>query len=48
MIIPLSEIFNLDYKTIQVQILSQYLEEEFGCEPYIQGAVSQFLNDRVK
>jgi hypothetical protein len=28
--------------------LSQQLEEEFGGEPYIEEAVSQFLNDRVK
>lgn len=48
MIKPLSEIFNLYYRTMQVQLLSQQLEEEFGGEPYIEEAVSQFLNDRVK
>lgn len=48
MIKPLSEIFNLDYRTMQVQLLSQQLEEEFGGEPFIEEAVSQFLNDRVK
>ncbi len=48
MIKPLSEIFNLDYRTLQVQLLSQQLEEEFGEQPYIEEAVSQFLNERIK
>jgi transcriptional regulator with XRE-family HTH domain len=48
MIKPLSEIFNLDYRTLQVQLLSQQLEEVFGAEPFIEEAVSQFLNDRNK
>jgi transcriptional regulator with XRE-family HTH domain len=48
MIKPLSEIFNLDYRTMQVQLLSQQLEEEFGEQPFIEEAVSQFLNERVK
>ncbi len=32
----------------QEPFLSHYLEEEFRGEPYIEGAVYQFLNDRVK
>ncbi len=44
----LSELFDLDYKEIQIQLLRQQIEDEFGKQPYIEEAVSQFLNERVK
>ena len=48
MLKPLSDLFKIDYKELQIQFLNQRIKYEFGEEPFIEEAVSQFLNERVK
>jgi transcriptional regulator with XRE-family HTH domain len=48
MIAPLAELFKIDYKSIQIQFINHRILEEFGNEPFIEEAVSQFLNERIK
>ena len=35
----LSELFDLDYKEMQIQLLNQKLNEQFGEEPYFNEAI---------
>lgn len=35
----LSEIFEIDYKKMQIQLLNQKLNEQFGDEPYFNEAI---------
>jgi len=44
----LAEIFQLDYRMLQINYLSSRIKIEFGEQPFIEEAVSQFLNERVK
>ncbi len=46
MLKPISEIFKLDYKDIQIQFLNQKIEDEFGNEPYFVEALSLYLNNK--
>ena len=39
MLKPLSDLFKLDYKEIQIQFLNQKIENEFGEEPFFDEAV---------
>lgn len=48
MLKPLSELFKLNYKELQIQFLNKKIEDEFGGEPYIEEAISKFLNERIK
>ncbi len=48
MLQPLAELFKLNYKEHQIQFLNKKIESEFGAEHYIEEAVSQFLNERIK
>jgi transcriptional regulator with XRE-family HTH domain len=48
MIEPIADLFNLKYKELQIQFLNQKIKSEFGGEPFIEEAVSQFLNERIK
>ena len=41
----LSELFDLDYRTLQIQLLNQKIENEFGDEPYFHEAISK-INQR--
>lgn len=36
----LSELFDLDYKEMQIQLLNQKIENEYGKEPYFHEAIS--------
>ena len=36
----LSELFNLDYKEMQIQLLNQKIENEFGDEPFFLEAIT--------
>ena len=36
----LSELFNLDYKEMQIQLLNQRIENEFGDEPFFLEAIT--------
>ena len=37
----LSELFNLDYKEIQIQLLNQRIDEQFGKEPLFNEAIKK-------
>jgi transcriptional regulator with XRE-family HTH domain len=37
----LSELFDLDYKEMQIQLLNQKIENEYGSEPFFNEAISQ-------
>ena len=39
----LSELFNLDYKEIQIQLLNQRIENEFGDEPFLKETLVYYL-----
>ncbi len=40
MLMPVAELFDLDYKMLQIQFLNQKIENEFGQEPYFFEAVA--------
>jgi transcriptional regulator with XRE-family HTH domain len=44
----LSELFDLDYKEIQIQLLNQKIENEYGDEPYIHEALQLYLTKKDK
>jgi transcriptional regulator with XRE-family HTH domain len=37
----LSELFNLDYKEMQIQLLNQKIDEHFGKEPFFNEAINK-------
>lgn len=39
----LSELFDLDYKEMQIQLLNQRLENEFGDEPFLKETLVYYL-----
>ena len=41
MLIGLSELFDLDYKEIQIQLLNQRIDEHFGNEPFFNEAINK-------
>jgi transcriptional regulator with XRE-family HTH domain len=47
MLKPLTELFNLNYKQIQIQFLNQKIENEFGKEPFFDEAV-EFLHLKIR
>jgi transcriptional regulator with XRE-family HTH domain len=42
MLKALSELFNLNYKELQIQFLNQKIEDAFGDKPFIEEAVKKF------
>jgi len=44
----LSELFDLDYKEMQIQLLNQKIENEFGDEPFINEALQMYLTNKNK
>jgi transcriptional regulator with XRE-family HTH domain len=44
MLKPISELFDLEYKMLQIQFLNQRIEAEYGNEPYFEEAISHFLS----
>ena len=40
MLMPVAELFDLDYKMLQIQFLNHKIENEFGQEPYFFEAVA--------
>jgi len=48
MLKPLSELFNLDYKEIQIQFLNQKIENDYGNEPFINEALQMYLTKKNK
>lgn len=47
MLIGLSELFDLDYKEMQIQLLNQRIENEYGNEPFINEALQMYLTKRT-
>ena len=43
MLKPLAELFNLNYKEIQIQFLNQKIADEFGHEPYFLESLKTFI-----
>lgn len=41
----LSELFDLDYKEIQIQLLNQKIENEFGNEPFFRESLENYLQN---
>lgn len=48
MLSGVAELFSLNYRELQIQFLNQKLKEEFGDEPFIEEAVTKFLNERTR
>ena len=44
----LSELFDLDYKEMQIQLLNQKIENEYGNEPFINEALQMYLTNKNK
>jgi transcriptional regulator with XRE-family HTH domain len=44
----LSELFDLDYKEMQIQLLNQRIASEYGDEPYINEALQLYLTKNNK
>ena len=48
MLNALSELFDLDYKEMQIQLLNQKIENEYGNEPFFNEAILNFKNTQYK
>ena len=48
MINGLSELFDIDYKEMQIQLLNQKIENEYGDEPFINEALQMYLTKKTK
>jgi transcriptional regulator with XRE-family HTH domain len=44
----LSELFDLDYKEIQIQLLNQRIDEHFGDEPFYKEALNILVKQKNK
>ncbi len=44
MLYGVAELFDLNYRDLQIQFLNQKLEEEFGHEPYFIESLEHYLN----
>jgi transcriptional regulator with XRE-family HTH domain len=42
----LSELFDLDYKEMQIQLLNQRIDEHFGDEPYYKEAILEIVKKK--
>ena len=45
MLKPLSELFKLDYKELQIQFLNKKIRDEFGNEPYFKDAMAYCMSN---
>lgn len=43
MIAPIADLFEIDYKSIQIQFINQKILQEFGNEPYFNEAIKSFI-----
>jgi transcriptional regulator with XRE-family HTH domain len=46
MLKPLSELFGLDLKNLQIQFLNQKIEDTFGEEPYFNESIKQLVHNK--
>lgn len=44
----LSELFDLDYKEMQIQLLNQRIENEYGDEPFILETIEMYLKTKKR
>ena len=44
MLTSVAELFDLDYRTLQIQFLNQKIEDEFGNEPFFIESLEKYLN----
>lgn len=47
MLKPLAELFNLNFKEIQIRFLNNRLKNEFGKEPYMKEALVEYLSNEL-
>ena len=45
MLNTLSELFDLDYKEMQIQLLNQKIVEHFGSEPFFNDAINKLAKN---
>ena len=45
MLKPVSELFDLDYRILQIQFLNQKIADEFGEEPFLKEALKKYLKE---
>lgn len=43
MIAPIADLFEIDYKSIQIQFINQKILREFGNEPYFEDSLVKIL-----
>ena len=48
MLMPVAELFDLDYRMLQIQFLNQKIENEYGNEPFINEALQMYLTKKNK
>jgi transcriptional regulator with XRE-family HTH domain len=48
MLSGLAELFDVDYKDMQIQLLNQKIENEYGNEPFIIEALQMYLTNNNK
>lgn len=41
----LSELFDLDYKEMQIQLLNQKIENDYGDQPYLKETLEKYLKN---
>ena len=46
MIAPIADLFEIDYKSIQIQFLNQRIMQEFGDEPYLMESLEVYVNSK--
>ena len=43
MLLPISNLFNIDFKEFQILYLNQKIEQEFGGQPYLKESLQKYL-----
>lgn len=43
MLLPISDLFNIDFKEFQILYLNQKIEQEFGGQPYLKESLKKYL-----
>jgi transcriptional regulator with XRE-family HTH domain len=43
MLIPITNLFNIDFKDFQILYLNQKIEQEFGGQPYLKESLKKYL-----
>lgn len=43
LLLPISDLFNIDFKEFQILYLNQKIEQEFGGQPYLKESLKKYL-----